>query len=371
MADPILRVAVIGGAGMWGRGYLRAAVAHSECDVILVDSALKRRDAFAEHYGIAHVADSWQQLLERETPDIACCILPVALAPEAVIACAEAGVRVVSCEKPIAIELGEADRMVEACRSRRIPFGCGTAYWEVPRLAELSRWLTDGHLGALTAVAIPGGLPVEVSGAGCVQFTHLRGLTGLEVEWVEGSELPPVDSYRAPEASDVEVDCPAYGRIGLVGGVICEVLKPRAENHIPCRVSATYENGQVFLQRPEPIIIEGTGAEASPVRPDFVEQLCPSGREPVFQRLVDAVRNSDTEVACSGHDYRQALEIAIAFKRSASRGGQRVPLPLDSRNYRIYPHPYRMRGGDVAGWESIGYDGPPPVEGRPQREAKS
>ena len=40
-------------------------------------------------------------------------------------------------------------------------------------------------------------------------------------------------------------------------------------------------------------------------------------------------------------------------------------LPLADRSLKIYPHDYRLRGGDVAGWGSIGYDGPPQVEGRP------
>ena len=29
---------------------------------------------------------------------------------------------------------------------------------------------------------------------------------------------------------------------------------------------------------------------------------------------------------------------------------------------RIFPHPYRLQGGDVAGWESIGYTGPPQLD---------
>ncbi|MBT3273963.1 MAG: hypothetical protein HN368_12475, partial [Spirochaetales bacterium] len=51
-----------------------------------------------------------------------------------------------------------------------------------------------------------------------------------------------------------------------------------------------------------------------------------------------------------GHDYRQALEIAIAFKISARAAGKRVHLPLNDRGHTITPAPWRMLGGDVAGW---------------------
>ena len=35
--------------------------------------------------------------------------------------------------------------------------------------------------------------------------------------------------------------------------------------------------------------------------------------------------------------------------------------PLPERAHRLLPHPYRLFGGDVAGWQSIGYSGPPQV----------
>ena len=68
----------------------------------------------------------------------------------------------------------------------------------------------------------------------------LRALNRMEVSGVvEGWVLPPVNGYRAPEASDLETDCPAYGRLELTGGpsgetsvgapicIDCEILEPR------------------------------------------------------------------------------------------------------------------------------------------------
>ena len=209
--------------------------------------------------------------------------------------------------------------------------------------------------------AIPGGLPKELSGAGCVQLTQMRLVTGMEVEWVEGWVLPPADGWTLPEgAAKHEIDCPAYGRLGLSGGIVCEIPPPRAEADMSCRVWVEGEQGQAWMNAPLPTLIRGKGSESTPVYPDFFAQEYPRPFEAIAAQLLHASETGE-EILCSGHDYRQALEIAIAFKRSASRGGQRVPLPLDSRNYRIYPHPYRMRGGDVAGWESIGYTGPPEV----------
>ncbi len=370
------RVAVVGGAGMWGRHYLRAFAENPRCQIIgLVDRAAERRRQFADHYGIGaeYQYDDLKDLLAREIPDAVAAILPVDHTVEAVITCARAGVKAITCEKPIAVELSRADEAVRICRQHGTALGCGTALWEVPFLDATADWVAAGNIGELTGAAIPGGLPVEVSGAGCVQLTQLRLLSGRQVEWVEGWALPPEDGWSGPEgASPEEIDSPAYGRLGLEGGIVCQIPRPNSEGRVRCRVSLTGTDGRLWAQSPQPVLIQGTGPTATPVYPDFLEQERPM--RSMGQRVADLVHALDedlSEIPCSGHDYRQALEIALALKLSASQGHRRVHLPLQDRQRRIYPHPYRLQGGDVAGYESIGYAGPPEVETRPRRKRRS
>ena len=357
------RVAVVGGAGTWGSRYLHAYANHPDCEIVaLVDRAKDRRNDFADRYGIETVFDTLDDLLAREVPDIVSAILPTSHNPYTVIACAEAGVKVVSCEKPIAVELSQADAMVRVCRERGTVFSCGSVYSGVPHLLETIDWIAAGNIGKLTAAAIPSGLPREVSGGGCVQLTLLQALTGMEVEWVEGWTLPPDFDWMPPvDVSASEIDCPAYGRLGLSGGVVCEIPVP-PEQGGSCPVMVTGENGQVWLTGPRPVFIQGSGAASTPVYPDF---LAPPSPDNFFTRRIEWLMQAfDTgqEVLDSGHRYHQALEIAIALKQSAQCGHRRISLPLANRSLRIVPHPYRLLGGDVAGWESIGYRGPPNVE---------
>lgn len=189
----------------------------------------------------------------------------------------------------------------------------------------------------------------------------LRLLTGLEVEWAQGWELPPVGRYVAPDTNPIEADVPMYGRLGLQGGAICEILEPQAEGRRPCHLSLTGENGQVWLMnRRPPVLIRGTGARATPVFPEFLDETDGDYFLATIQRLIDAFDNG-TEPLSSGDDYHHALETAIALKLSAANDHARIQLPLPDRGHRLLPHPYRLDGGDVAGWESIGYDGPPEV----------
>ena len=356
------RVAVVGGAGTWGRHFLRAYANHPDCEIVaLVDRSRNRRQDFANHYGIQTVYDTVDELLARDIPDIVSLILPVSQTYGGVITCAEAGIKVVSCEKPIASELARADEIVRICRERGTALGCGDAHWCVPYLPEVVDWIRAGNIGRLTAAAIPGGLPREVSGGGCHLLTIMRFVTGMEVEWVEGWTLPPEPGFRAEEAADSEVDCPAYGRLGLSGGIICEIPQPRPEQAVPCQVAVTGENGQVWITLPRPVLIQGDGALSTPVYPEFFDApWLDDPFIPVIERLMRAF-DTGQEAECSGHDYRHALEIAIALNLSSLRGNRRIVLPLEDRSLKIFPHPYRLKGGDVAGWESIGYTGPPQI----------
>ncbi len=355
------RVAIVGGAGTWGRRYLHAYAHHPHCEIIaLVDRAAERRNAFATHYGINTQYDTLDQLLERQVPDVVSAVVPVGVNPTAVIACAEAGVKVVSCEKPIAAQLSQADDMVLICRQRGTVFSCGSIYSGIPHLSETIDWLRADHLGTITGAAITSGLPKEVSGGACVQLSLLRLLSNLEVEWAEGWTLPPLPEWTwPPDVSQDEIDCPAYGRLGLAGDAVCEIPAPGNSN---CPLALIGEKGQFWLSRPRPVFVLGKGAEATPVFPEFLDES--EAVDPFTLRIDRLLRSCDSgrDELDSGQNYHQALEVAIALKLSDRNGHQRVNLPLPDRSLRIAPHPYRLSGGDVAGWQSIGYQSPPTIE---------
>ncbi len=362
MTNGKYQVAVVGAAGTWGRFYTRAYAENPDCEIVgLVDRARERRDQIAARYGVRKVYDELDDLLAAGVPDIVSIVVPVSQNYPCISACAAAGVRVVSCEKPISHELHEADEIIRICRERSTLLGCSQAGWATPHMPEVVEWVRQGNIGRLTGAAIPGGLPTEVSGGGCVQIASLRILTGMDVEWVEGYTLPAEPGYVAEGTLAEESDLPAYGRLGLSGGIVCEVVEPEPGGRVATFVSAEGEEGQVFLARPQPVLIQGQGAAASPVHPDFLDQPVPNSFAYTIERLIRAHRTG-AEPFSSGDDFRHSLEVAMALVRSACSGHQRIALPFADRSHKLYPHPYRLRGGDLAGWRSIGYDGPPAME---------
>ncbi len=119
MAKEKYRAAVVGGAGMWGRHYLKAFAEHPECEIIgLVDRNRERRHEFAQHYGVTAEYDDIKDLFAREIPDVVSAILPVAHTCDVVIACAEAGVKAVSCENQLTTSSAAATNTVRICLER-------------------------------------------------------------------------------------------------------------------------------------------------------------------------------------------------------------------------------------------------------------
>lgn len=127
----------------------------------------------------------------------------------------------------------------------------------------------------------------------------------------------------------------------------------------PCCISLRGESGQAWIGPHEPVLVQGTNAVSSPVFPDFPDR--PELFVAVIERLMRACATGGP-VQCSGHDYHQALEVAIALELSAQRGHEGVTLPLEDRSHRLFPQPYRMHGGDALGWKNTDYRAPPELE---------
>ncbi len=359
-------MAVVGGAGTWGRRYMRAYADREDCRIVaLVDRAVDRRETFARHYGAEKIYDDVEALLAEQVPDIVSIILPVSISPDVVKTCARAGVRVVSCEKPIATSLQEADETIRVCRQCGTMLGCSTIFWEGRYLPATARFLLEEKpLGQVTAAAIPSGIEKEVAGAGCTPLALLSLFTGMTPTWVEGRALPSLERYTWPsDVAACEIDSGIYGRVGLSGDVVCEIPDPSIHTLTPnCPLSVTFEEGQVWLQSYlPPVVIRGRGPMNAPLwihrfwKDDGI--LVP----PAVARLVHALETGEP-VVCDGDDLCRALEVAIALKQSAQDKNRRVELPLTDRSARILPHAHRLHGGDRVGWANTHYEKPPELE---------
>ena len=85
----------------------------------IVDANAQRRDVLGARFSVDALYSDVETLLRNIVPDIAVVVTPTKYMKDAVIACAEAGVKGISTEKPIAARLQDADAMVECVRRTR------------------------------------------------------------------------------------------------------------------------------------------------------------------------------------------------------------------------------------------------------------
>ena len=75
----------------------------------------ERAETVAKEFGIEHVADDWQELVQRDDVDLVSIVTPPSTHMEITLAALEQR-KAVLCEKPMALNAEQAARMVEKAK---------------------------------------------------------------------------------------------------------------------------------------------------------------------------------------------------------------------------------------------------------------
>jgi len=102
--------------------------------------------SFATEFGARHWYSDWRELLLDEEIDAVYVATPVHLHSEQTIAAAEAGKHVL-CEKPMALDVADCDRMIAACRSNNVKLGVAYYRHFYPVVRRVKELLDSGELG--------------------------------------------------------------------------------------------------------------------------------------------------------------------------------------------------------------------------------
>ena len=182
-ANSDVRVAIIG-CGRLGQNYAEAYSSYPDTEIAAIaEFNPERREAVGKRFGVEALYPDIHSLLKDMVPDIVAVVTPTRFYKEAVIACAEAGVKGVSTDKPIAATLSDADEMVEECRRRGVVFAGGTLQRAMNEVQEAARRIRAGEYGNLIGASVHswGG---QISGGGCQHISVLRLLADAEVDEV-------------------------------------------------------------------------------------------------------------------------------------------------------------------------------------------
>ncbi len=104
--------------------------------------------AFARRWGYASTEESWEALISRKDIDVIDIATPNNTHAEIALAAAQAG-KIVLCEKPLATDLAQAVRMVEAVEQAGVTNMVWYNYRRVPAVTLAKELIDEGRLGRI------------------------------------------------------------------------------------------------------------------------------------------------------------------------------------------------------------------------------
>lgn len=117
------------------------------CELVAVNRArAELAESFAQEFGARRWYADWRELLADSEIDAVYIATPVYLHVEQTIAAAEAGKHVL-CEKPMAMNVAECDRMIAACEANGVKLGIAYYRHFYPVVQRAKAIIASGEIG--------------------------------------------------------------------------------------------------------------------------------------------------------------------------------------------------------------------------------
>lgn len=321
-----------------------------EAEMLAVASPTEgHAEDFAERYEIPHAFTDYKKILEMDEIDMIVLGIPNDLHCQVTVAAAAAGKHVV-CEKPLCLNLAEADQMIDACRNAGVKLMYAEELCFAPKYVRLKQLLDEGALGDPVLLKqsekhdgphAPHFWDVQRSGGGvamdmgCHAIEFFRWLLGKErIRSVYAHMNTSVHTGKTSGDDnsliilEFENGCTALAEESWVklGG-----MDDRAEIHGSEGVAyANLLQGNSILTYSEAgygYAVEKAG-ESQGWSFTIYEEVWNYGFPQEFAHFIDCVQN-DKEPIETGEDGRAVLEALFAAYHSAGTG-QKVMMPFHS-----------------------------------------
>lgn len=334
---PALRAAIVGAGGIseaHAAGYLAAGVPIvAVCDVVSELAAAK-----ALKWGVERVYTDYRAMLAEGGFEVVSVAAPTAVHHPATLAAAAAGKHVLV-EKPIALDIAEADAMIAACADNHVHLCVNHQLRSNGAAQQAKRLLDSGALGRLTHVRLRQGH--DWGGVGVTKSFTTKASAGGGTLLDNGCHLADLALYFGGPVAEV------FGRIAT--------LRYDIEVEDTAHLSMLYESGAMGVIETswsatgweEGFWLYGTEGALEFTNRYGTPRLRHSFRaspglawdqtdvaETVYAGAVNHTRHvlawlaavkGEGPVPCRGEDGREAVRLILSAYASAERG---VPVPV-------------------------------------------
>ena len=304
---------------------------------------------FAKTHDIPHAFTDYHRILEMNEVDMISLGIPNHLHQQVTIDAAAAGKHIV-CEKPLCLNLQEADGMIAACGKAGVKLMYAEQICFAPKYVRLKQLLDEGALGEPTLIKqsekhdgphADHFWDVRRSGGG---VTMDMGCHAIEFfRWLMGKDENPIKSVYAQMNTSVHADKTVGEDNALIvlefqsGCVALAEESWSKQGGMDDRAEVQGTKGVAYadLLRGNSIptySADGYGYAVEKAGSTkgwsfaIYEELWNYGFPQEFAHFIDCVRN-DKRPSETGEDARKVLEVVFAAYESA-RTGQKVMLPF-------------------------------------------
>ena len=336
------RVGIVGCGGI-SRTHMHAYRSVFPTDVVAAaDIQEEKLKGFSEEYRVKALYTDYNEMLNKEKLDIISVCTLADSHCEITVAAAQRGIHVL-CEKPMALDLAEADMMINTCEMAGVKLAIDHHRRGDARYHKAKQMIKDGAIGELRVIVAEG----ATAGVGLMETaTHLYDsilIFGGDVDWVfahvmlDGQDIPSDNIAHVPRSGLVAGDnAPAY--FHFKNGVYAMV---HSSGDFGVELIGT--KGRMIIRegyKPSPYphtfgiwTHDNPPGEWQPITTERDELISPPHFKLAYvrmvQELIDCIEE-DRRHYSSGEEGRAALELIMAIYES-QRTGARVKLPLDVR----------------------------------------
>ena len=330
------------GTGMVADYHRQAIAANAGLGARLVAVGHYRRDCFAEigdRFGVPCLNEA--DLLAHPGVDVVCICTPSGQHAEQAIAAATAGKHLLV-EKPLAIDLGDADAMIAACEEARVRLGVTLQRRALPLFQKIRQAIEAGDLGELIlgTITMPYYRPQEyydqaawrgtwaLDGGGVLmnQGIHLVDL----LVWYMGD---PVQVHARAETlyHDIEVEDVLAAILGFASGARASITATtNADPGAPHRLELYGTRGYIQIEGEVAVrweLSDPAGAAVTPIVGAGGEAgasadprgIQPTGHIGIFRDFILALRE-DRPFYLDGVEGRRSLAAVLAIYKAAGIG---------------------------------------------------
>jgi predicted dehydrogenase len=326
-----LRVAILG-CGPRGVEHAEALARVSGLELAaVVDSAEDRRRALAERYA-ARAYESAEHLIAGADTEIAIVATPPGSRADLVgEVLAMAGLRAVIAEKPLSLDLADAERQVEACRRRDVVLAVSHQSRYASGFRRVKELIQAGALGRVDLLAGVCYGPLLDQGNHLVDT--LRWFADSEVSWVMSAaedqldKLAPYlptdmipwsgDAHPSPRWMTHHLAFENGVRATMETGLLYRRSKPFIDDWLQRRVTAVGTGGAAECRASG--FLRVTGASTILEEPDRIERVA-DATVALHEDVRDAVLERRA-VRASGEDALETLRVVLACEKGAADGG--------------------------------------------------